>query len=156
MMFMKSAALSRPKKIKATPGFRVIAHPSDVGLEAWGRNLAEALEQAAGGLFSLMTDLKAVRVAETKKIETAGADSQELVVNWLNELIFLFDTQHWIPKKFSVKISPAGKSLKSELGGEKIDPARHHFFIEIKAATYNKLMVKNLKNSAKIQVVFDV
>lgn len=146
--------MKKGKKV-SVPGFQQIPHPSDIGLEAFGKNLEQAFEQAAAGLFSLMTGAGQIKIKETKKIKVTGADEKELLVNWLNELIFLFETQHWIPGRFFVKIT-APFSLTAEIGGEKIDSRRHKFVLEIKAATYNKLAIKKEKDCTWVRVVFDV
>jgi SHS2 domain-containing protein len=142
----------------SVPSFRVISHPSDIGIEAWGRDFQKALGEAATALFSIVTDLKTVRAAKTKHLAVAADDEPELVVNWLNELIFITSSQNWLPAKFSIKISREGSryKLKGTIKGEPINRRRHPLKLEVKAATYNRLAVEKTPDSVRIRVVFDV
>lgn len=133
--------------------FEFIHHTADIGVRADGRNLSEAFNNAAYGLFSIMTDLRKVRKVESRDIELRGNNIEDLLFEWLNHLIYLFDTQRMLFKLCDVLEFDANR-IKAVCYGEKVDPARHHIKIEVKAATYHMLEIDQQKN--QVQVIFDI
>ena len=131
--------------------FTPIDHPSDVGIDVSGRSREEVFENAAFGMFSLMADLEKVEDRETFEINVKGDDPENLMINWLNELLYYSDAKSMSFKDFKVRKLEPG-SLEATVAGEAIDPRRHSLFSGIKAATYNQLRVG--KNHARI--IFDV
>ena len=133
--------------------FRLIEHTADVGLIAYGGTLAEAFANAAYGLFSIIAELKTVKETESRQLELSEEDPEALLFEWLNSLIYLFDVEMILFKRFDVRDFD-GRGLKAICYGEKCDPSRHHLKIGVKAATYHMLKVDREKN--QVQVIFDV
>jgi len=133
--------------------FRLIEHTADVGLVADGTTLAEAFANAACGLFSIIAELKGVRETESRRLELSEDDAEALLFEWLNRLIYLFDTEMLIFKRFEIT-SLDERQLKAVCYGEKYDPSRHKLKIGVKAATYHLLSVDREKN--QVRVIFDV
>ena len=105
-------------------------------------------------MFSLITEPEDIREVESRDIELTAADSENLLVEWLNELIYLFDTENLIFKRFD--IAQLSKThLKATGYGEKADNSRHAIKMGIKAATYHTLKVEE-NDGIRIQVLFDV
>jgi len=131
--------------------FEPIDHPSDIGIRVYGNSLIEIFQNAASGMFSLMTDPGKVQPREKVKIEVAGEDYESLLINWLNELIYLEDTRKILFCDFKIqKLSPS--RLEALAAGEKIDLKRHQIFRPIKAATFNQLQI----GPKEAKIVFDV
>jgi len=133
------------------PRFKPLAHPSDIGIIAYGKTKKEIFENAAYGMFSIMADLKKVKAIQSLEIKVSGEDWGNLLINWLNELIYYADAKKMLFSKFKIKKINATQ-LEAAVSGEKIDLDRHSIYRSIKAATYNQLHVSS--NQAKI--VFDV
>ena len=133
--------------------FQLIEHTADVGLIAYGRNLAGAYANAAYGLFSIVTELKTVREIESRRLEISEGDAEALLFEWLNSLIYLFDVEMLLFKRFDI-IEFDGCRLKALCRGEKYDPSRHHLKTGVKSATYHMLKVDEKKN--QVQVIFDI
>lgn len=133
--------------------FQLIEHTADVGLIAYGRNLAEAFANAAYGLFSIITELKTVRETESRRVELSEEDAEALLFEWLNNLIYLFDVEMLFFKRFDI-IELDEHQLKAICYGERYDASRHHLKTGVKAATYHMLKVNKEKN--QVQVIFDV
>ena len=133
--------------------FRLIEHTADIGLVAYGRTLAEAFANAGFGLFSIIADLKPVRETESCRLEVSEEDAEGLLFEWLNRLIYFFDVEMLLFKKFDISDFDENR-LKSVCYGEKYDPSRHHLKIGVKSATYHMLKVDREKN--QVQVIFDV
>lgn len=131
--------------------FKLIDHPSDVGIIAYGETLKEIFENAAFGMFSLMADLSKVVPKQSLGIKVKADDPESLLINWLNELIYHEDAKKMLFNEFNIN-RLTDKALEATVKGEKIDPVKHAFSRPIKAATYNQLQIG--ENQAKI--VFDV
>ena len=131
--------------------FKPLAHPSDVGIIAFGKSTKELFENSAFGMFSLMADLDRVESKETFITKAEAEGHESLLVNWLNELIFYEDSKKILLQQF--KITKLTKTrLEASVSGEKINMEKHFIYRPIKAATYNQLQIS--KNQARI--VFDV
>ena len=133
--------------------FQLIEHTADVGLIAYGRGLAEAFANAAYGLFSIIAELKTVKAAESRRVEISGEDIEGLLFEWLNSLIYFFDVEMLLFKRFDI-IYLDGNQLKAICHGEKYDPSRHHLKTGVKSATYHMLKVDKERN--QVQVILDV
>jgi len=126
----------------------------DVGIKAWGQNLEELFQNAAEGMFTLITDISGVPASETRGVNITAESKDDLLVNWLNELIFLFDTYSFIGKTFSVSIHD--DNLQAEIQGGSFDPVRNESRLLIKAATYHDLAVKETNGHWQAQIIFDL
>jgi SHS2 domain-containing protein len=131
--------------------FKPIDHPSDVGIIAYGKTREELFENAAFGMFSLMANLDKVAPKQKLEIKIKGEDPENLLINWLNELIFNEDARKMLFKEFKVK-KLTDKSLEAEVAGEKIDLNVHDLHRPIKAATYNQLQL----GADQVKIIFDV
>lgn len=133
--------------------YRLIEHTADIGLVAYGNTLKEAYENAGIGLFSILTDLKKLREAESRTIELNENDADSLLFEWMNSLIFLFEVDKLLFKRFDI-IGLDESHLKAICHGEKYNPSRHTLNTGIKSATYHMLKVDKDKN--RVQVIFDI
>lgn len=134
--------------------FDIIELTADVGIIGYGTELAEAFANTAYGMFSLITDLNTVEEAMCQETTIQSEDTESLLVEWLNELLYLLDTKDLIFKRFDILVMDQ-THLRSKNYGEKIDPAKHIFNGELKAATYHMLKIEK-DNGYKTQVVFDM
>ena len=134
--------------------FEVVNHTADVGIIAYGADVRQAFANAARALFSLITELDDVKEVLFRDIEVKASDEESLLVEWLNELIYLFDVENIIFKRFDItKINHT--QLKARSYGEKVDKSRHKLKTGIKAATYHMLKVDK-NDGCKVQVLFDI
>ncbi len=133
--------------------FKLIEHTADVGLIAYGETLAEAFANAAYGLFSIIAELDAVQETESRRVEIVEEDWEGLLFEWLNSLIYFFDVDMILFKRFDI-MDLDGSHLKATCYGEKYDPSRHHLKTGVKSATYHMLTVDREKN--QVQVIFDI
>ncbi|MFC1963902.1 archease [Chloroflexota bacterium] len=133
--------------------FRLIEHTADVGLVAYGESLAEAYANAAYGMFSIIAELGNVKEKESRSVAATAEDRGSLLFEWLNSLLYLFDVEMILFRRFDI-IEFGGKRLKAECYGEKYDPSRHQLKTGVKSATYHLLEVDEAK--PKVQVIFDI
>jgi SHS2 domain-containing protein len=133
--------------------FQFIEHTADIGLIAYGQSLSEAFANAACGLFSIIAELKTVKEIESRQLELNEEDSEALLFEWLNRLIYLFDVEMLLLKRFDIRDFD-GRGLKAICYGEKYDPSRHQLKTGVKSATYHMLKIDRGKN--QVRVIFDV
>jgi SHS2 domain-containing protein len=134
--------------------FEIIDHTADVGIIAYGADMNETFANAARALFSLITELDDVEEAIHRDIELTAPDQESLLVGWLNELIYLFDAENIVFKRFDItRIS--NTHLKARSYGHKVDSSRHKLKTGVKAATYHMLKIDK-SNGGKVQVLFDI
>ena len=137
-------------------GFRELDNiTADIGIEAWGADLEKAFASAALGLISLFTDPPGVEGPLVRKIRIEAASLPSLLVRFLNEIIFLEETEGYIPCSVqNLKIS--NNILQATLSGALFDPSLHTMSAHIKAATYHGLEIDQSGADVKIRVIFDV
>jgi len=134
--------------------FEIINHTADVGIIAYGADMCQAFANAARALFSLITELDDVAEVLYRDTELTAPDEESLLVEWLNELIYLFDVENVIFKRFDIT-ELSNTQLKARSYGEKIDRSKHKLKTGVKAATYHMLTVDKA-NGCKVQVLFDI
>ena len=134
--------------------FEFVNHTSDVGIIAYGADMNQTFANAARALFSLITELDTVEEVLHRDIELVAPDQESLLVEWLNELIYLFDAENIVFKRFDIT-QLNSTQLKARSYGEKVDRARHKLKTGVKAATYHMLKI-NKDDGGKVQVLFDI
>jgi SHS2 domain-containing protein len=134
--------------------FEVFEHTADVGIIAYGRSLEELFANAAAGMMHFLIDNSIVRKTE-RRTRTVEADDREgLLINWLNDLLVVLNADGFVPADFDIR-ELSETNLKAQIVGEPVDPARHAFRLDVKAATYHALQIgKNEYWHARI--IFDV
>ncbi len=147
--------------------FKVLDISGDIGLRAYGKSRMEVFINAAIGMYSLITNLDSIDEKKTITVYVESHSIDGLLVSWLNELIFHFDTYGFIGKNVEInEITPSftlstrrggeAYKLKATVSGEEFDPERHEGKLLIKAATYHKLRIENINEMWEIDVIFDI
>jgi SHS2 domain-containing protein len=135
--------------------YDLIDHTADVGVKAYGANLAEAFENAAKCMFDIITDNSVVESIGQYNINLEAPDLEQLLVDWLSKLLFLNSANNLVFGFFKVNIDEKKNILVATVFGEKYDISKHKIGTEIKAVTYHMLEVKN-KKPYHVQVLFDI
>ncbi len=130
-------------------------HDADVGIRGVGPTKEAAFEQVALALTAVITDPDELRPHERVIVRCAAPDDETLLVDWLNELIYLTATRRLLFGRFAVRIT--GTRLQAEAWGEPIDVARHRPAAEPKGATYTAVRVAcGERGEWTVQCVVDV
>ena len=130
-------------------------HTADIGIAAYGADIKELFINAATGLFSLMVDLNTVKEDTEREVKLTAEDEETLLVEWLNELIYIFDVEHLLFKRFQID-GLNGNQVKARCFGEKVDQSRHRLERAIKAATYHMLRITKSDIGYEVTVIFDI
>ena len=139
--------------------YEILEHPSDIGILAEGKNLNEAIEKASLGLCSLIVDNDSIDIKEQKQVELSAIDKESLIIKWLNEILFYFDSENFICKNTKVnKIEKFENNyyIFGYFEGEKFSIEKHKFKVHVKAVTYHQFCLKETENSVIIKVFFDI
>jgi SHS2 domain-containing protein len=135
--------------------YEVFEHTADVGIHAYGSTLAELFVHAAQGMESLMVAPEQVRSLTSRGIAVEGHDNVSLLIAWLNELIFLFDTEYLLLR--DVVIDDISETrLTAHATGEPYDAQRHDLSSAIKAVTWHEAAVTHSDDGYKARIIFDI
>ena len=135
--------------------FELIDISGDAGIRAFGSDLSELFANAATGMYSLITDPEGVTPRKSIEIKTEGSSREGLLVSWLNELVFHFDTYGFMGKEIRIH-ELQDTLLRATVTGEDFDPEKHGRGLLIKAATYHKLKIEQKKGHWEADVIFDI
>ena len=135
--------------------YELIEHTADVAIKAYGKNLSEAFENAAKGMFDIITDNSEVESTGKYEIKLEASDLEQLLVDWLSELLFLNTSQNLVFGFFKINLDGKNRKLSANVFGEKYNISKHKMGVEIKAVTYHMLEVKK-KKPFYVTVLFDI
>jgi SHS2 domain-containing protein len=135
--------------------YETFEHTADIGIRARAENLNELFADAARGLLSvLVANPESIRPTETTQFRIAGERYDDLLFDWLAELLFVVVTRRVVFADFDVRVGPSG--LEATARGEPIDPQRHQLDVEIKAITYHGLKVEQTAAGWLAEVIVDL
>jgi len=138
---------------------RFLDHPSDVYVEVRAKSLEEAFALSGMAVYEVMTDVRRVKKEETVEVTVEGFDLYSLLYNWLEELIYLFDSRSFLGSEVKVEElaeDSNGFRLKAVIFGERYHANRHESKTAIKAATYHLMEIKKENDEYVIRFVLDI
>lgn len=139
--------------------YEYLEHTADIKFLAYGDTLEEVFENAALAMFNVIIDTEKVSGEMAREVLLTSPDLESLLVDWLSELLYLFEVDEIVFWKFLVEEIRGEKgeySIKALASGEKYYPESHPFETEIKAVTYNQLKLEKTDKGWKAQVVVDI
>lgn len=135
--------------------YELFEHTADMGLRVRAENLSGLFEDAARALFSvIVANLDSVRPVQEVTIRLSAGQLDDLLFDWLAELLFRFDAHRTVFGEFQVDVQ--GNQLTAVARGELIDPARHELDMEVKAITYHGLKVEHNDQGWLAEVIVDL
>lgn len=135
--------------------YRITKHQNEMAVRVTGNSQAELFVNSGLALFEVMADADRIEVKERLPLEVEGADRDELIVNWLRELLYLYQSGGYLLKEF--KVTEVKDSLvKAEVCGEKIDPDRHEIKQEIATVAEHKSRMQKTGNQWVARVIFEL
>lgn len=133
--------------------FKYLKHTADIKFQAYGSSLEKLFENSALAMFNAMYKGE-IKGKIKKKIKVKGKDLLSLLYNFLEELLFLVDSENFFLSSVKVKINREKLKLEAELKGDKA--GNYPISLDVKAVTYNEMFVKKIKDKYVCQVVLDV
>lgn len=137
------------------PAFEILEHTADTGFRVTAGTFEDLLAASAVGLAGIVMDCGAARPLETVEIAASGDDRETLVVNFLNEVLFVLDGRRFAIS--SAAITAAGPhGISAALLGEPRDDTRHPPRLVVKAVTYHQLVVENRGSYWIAEIYLDI
>ncbi|WP_214044377.1 archease [Methanomethylovorans sp.] len=139
--------------------YEYLDHTADAKFLAYGKTLEEAFGNAALAMSNVMIDTSTVSNTLSQYIDLTAEDLEGLLFDWLSEFLFLMDAENLIFGDFkvhSIKQEGGQFRLNATVYGEHIDPSRHMFDTEVKAATYNDIQVQPSADGWVLQAIVDI
>jgi len=134
--------------------FEFLEHTADVKFRAFGKSLEKVFENSALAMIKTMTENK-IKKRIKKEIRVKGKDFENLLYNFLEEILFIMDTESFVLASIrKIKIDKKNFELKAEILGDA--SSRYEFHLDVKAITYNEMFVHEEKKNWITQVVLDV
>ena len=139
--------------------FEFLEHMADAYIVAYGRDLAEAFENAAAAMFEVMTDIEKVSPEVDDYVEVEAMDEHALLYNWLEELLVKSEINEMLYSKFEifeVTKTAEGFRLKAKIWGEKFNPEKHPQKVGVKAVTYHKMEIIKEPDKTTVKFILDI
>jgi SHS2 domain-containing protein len=135
--------------------YRIFDHTADLGVEIYGKTVQELYANAAYAVFDITTDLRRVNALESREISVEGAGREDLLINYLREILYLLNGEKYLLKKCLI-LDIDEQRLKAKVSGEPFDPEKHTINTEIKAVTYHQASIKKTPEGWIGRIIFDV
>ncbi len=157
---MKGQKRARPSR---GVSFRILEHTADVGIEAEGTDLGEALGSAALGLVALVTGRESGKpmgpVVEEVSFTLEAPDRASAVVAFLSELLWILESRNllWAGGGATVEEGPGLFRIHGHGNAVRYDPSRHGRGVELKAVTYHGLEAAPQRSGRwRVRVFLDI
>jgi SHS2 domain-containing protein len=135
--------------------YETFEHTADLGLRVRAPDIDTLFAEAGLALFSaIVEDVATVEPRQRCDIQLAGDEREFLLFDWLKELLYRFDAEHWLFCRFEVHVSDTG--LIATAWGEPLDRARHELNHEVKAITYHGLRAEPTADGWLAEVIVDI
>ncbi len=135
--------------------YRTVNRPSELLVKVSGKTQAELFANSAFALFDLMTDVEKIKLEENLPLEVEGVDRDDLMVNWMRELLYLFQGSGYLLREFQVH-EVKEDYVRGEVGGEKYDPDRHEIQRDIRSIAFQQSRIEKTGDQWIAQVIFEL
>ncbi len=135
--------------------YEQIEHTGDIGIRVYGHSLEELFSYAANGMFEIIFHTLPTDTQIKEELIVSANDLDELFVNWLSELNFVFTTENKFYNDFAFH-ELTTTNIKVSMRGGYFNPDIHEIYTEIKAVTFHQLYVKKIDQHWQAQVIFDI
>lgn len=130
-------------------------HTADIGIRVYGATMKALFKNAAFAMFDIIADLEGLKPSVTESVALQAQDYEELLIAWLDELLYRFYTKQLIFSDFEIEELDESK-IKARAFGRPIAANRNRLKTEIKAATYHNLKIDKASDGYTVEIVLDV
>jgi protein archease len=135
--------------------YKLIDHTADFGIQVFGSDLQELFTNAALAMFDVITEMDVLTGRDSCDITASGEDWSDLMVNWLREMLYLWNGREMLVKSVQI-LSLTENKIFARIYFDVYMPDRHIIKTEIKAVTYHQIQVKSSPSGWKAQIIFDI
>jgi SHS2 domain-containing protein len=137
------------------PDFIILDHTADLGILVRGTDTKDLFTRTAHAMTYIMVKTGPEGKSRSTNVSITGQDLDELMVNWLGEILYLFHGEKEIIK--DIMITSISKShLDATIEVISFAPELHEILYEIKAVTYHQIGVTEMKGYWEAKVIFDL
>ena len=135
--------------------YRITRRQTELAVRITGNSQADLFSNSGFALFDVMAEVEKIEIKERVPLEVEGTDRDELLVNWVRELLYLYQGSGYLLKEFKIN-EVKDTIVKAEVCGEKIDPDRHEIKQEIASVASRKSRMQKTGNQWIAQVIFEL
>ena len=120
-------------------GYKFLEHVSDQYVEVYGKDLNELFSSAATAFYETITNTKEIKKEIKREFEMEANNIEDLLFKFLNQLLYLFDTEKFVGCEFKIRIE--NNKLHAQIYGDKFDPKMYESRFEIKGVTLHNFKI---------------
>jgi SHS2 domain-containing protein len=135
--------------------YRLTTRQSELAVKVLGNSQVNLFANSAFALFDVMTEVEKIDIKERMPLEVEGTDRDDLLVNWMRELLYLYQGSGYLLKEFHIR-EAKDTIVKAEVCGEKIDPDRHEIKREIVGVAYHQSRMQKTGDQWTAQLIFEI
>jgi SHS2 domain-containing protein len=135
--------------------YQLINHTADFGIRVFGSDSKELFSNAAWAMFDVLTETAALSGDDSCSVTVSGDDWSDLMINWLREVLYLWNGQAKLVKSVQI-LSLSEKKISAKIFFDAFAQDRHIIKTEIKAVTYHQVYVKGGPFRWEAGVIFDI
>lgn len=138
--------------------YELIDHTADLSIKVYGKDLEELLKNSSAAMMDVICDLNTIELKNQYSVSSSGNSEEELLVNLLQELLYLHEVKKLLFCKFEFKINDniKNREVEGNVWGEEIDFSRHDLLNDIKGVTYSDLKVEHKNGKLSAKITFDI
>lgn len=138
--------------------YKYLEHTADVLFQAEGKTLEELFAQCGLAVEDAQVNIRKVKKTKKKIIKEKNNTVEKLLFDFLDDLLFYKDSEQLVFSKFEMKIKKKVDcyELACDAYGEKLNPDKHEFKVDVKAITMHMFEVKKTEKGWKAQVLIDI
>ncbi|MFW6056552.1 MAG: archease [Chloroflexota bacterium] len=137
------------------PRYEITSHTADIGLLVRGHSMDELLVNGGHALNAVLFRKPPTRRQLHRIIDVESSGRDALLVDWLNELLYLFEVEHVVFSHFQAR-DVSDTQARVECEGTHYDPSYHQAALDIKAATYHMAAVRHKGDVLEAEVILDI
>lgn len=135
--------------------YRLNKRQSEIAVKVVGNSQADLFANSAFALFDVMVEMQAIEARERLPLEVEGSDRDDLMVNWVRELLYLYQGSGYVLREFQIR-EVKDTVVKAEVAGEKIDPDRHEIKQEIASVAFHKSRMDKTGDQWTAHLIFEL
>jgi len=141
--------------MNAYRGYDFFEHTGDMGIRVYGPTHKDLFQNAFKAFFAVLTEPEEIKPSQKKIISVKNKGWERLLVSWLSEYLYLFETDQWLFRTCEIQFLDENR-VQAIGRGEKFNPERHEIKTEIKAVTYHQLSIQKNNDLWETKIVLDI